>query len=253
MERPFPTPDPPAAPFLKAEWRHLAMLNYPVDPNALSGFVPRGTELDTWNGCTYMSVVGFLFLRTRVLGVPVPFHTRFEEVNLRFYVRRKSGDGWKRGVVFVKELVPRAAIAFVARVLYNEKYDAVPMEHEIVRAPHDEKRIERVSYSFRVGGKWHRLRLRTAGSFAPMVEGSEAQFIAEHYWGYSIQKDGSTSEYQVEHPPWAVAEAAEAVLDSDVESVYGPALGSFLKGSPRSAFLAEGSPITVFHGVRLSD
>ena len=121
-------------PFLTAQWRHLAILNYLVEPSLLGGLVPRGTELDAWQGRTYVSVVGFLFLNTRILGVPVPFHRHFEEVNLRFYVRREAEDGWRRGVVFVKELVPKRAIAWVARAVYNENYVAVPMGHEIVRA-----------------------------------------------------------------------------------------------------------------------
>jgi|SRR5712691_2431031 len=121
------------------------MLNYEVDRSALAARVPRGTELDEWQGRTYLSVVGFLFLGTRVLGLPIPFHRDFEEVNLRFYVRRRTEEGWRRAVVFVKEMVPRAAIAMVARALYNEKYVAVPMDHEVRRAPDKPGRIESVS------------------------------------------------------------------------------------------------------------
>jgi uncharacterized protein len=138
-----------AAPFLRAEWRHVAILNYGVDRAALAGLVPRGTELDEWKGRTYLSVVGFLFRNTRVLGLPIPFHRNFEEVNLRFYVRRRTADGWRRAVVFVKEIVPRAAVAVVARALYNENYVALPMGHEIGRAAHPPERIESVSYSWR--------------------------------------------------------------------------------------------------------
>ncbi|HTO08358.1 MAG TPA: DUF2071 domain-containing protein, partial [Myxococcota bacterium] len=117
--------------FLTAEWRDLAMLNYEIDPAVLEPRVPAGTELDAWSGRTFVSVVGFRFLRTRVLGVPVPYHVDFDEVNLRFYVRRKSGADWRRGVVFVKEIVPRRAIALVARVAYAENYVAHPMRHSI--------------------------------------------------------------------------------------------------------------------------
>ncbi|HEX8362069.1 MAG TPA: DUF2071 domain-containing protein, partial [Longimicrobium sp.] len=90
--------------FLAAEWRDLVMLNYEADPAALRPLVPAGTELDAWGGTTYVSMVGFLFLRTRVLGIPIPFHQDFEEVNLRFYVRRRGPEGWRRGVVFVREI-----------------------------------------------------------------------------------------------------------------------------------------------------
>ena len=115
-------------PFLTANWRYLAILNYTVDPRLLAPFVPLGTEIDFENGETFLSVVGFLFLDTRLLGLPIPLYRDFEEVNLRFYVRRKSADTWRRGVVFIRELVPRRAIALIARACYGENYLAGPDE-----------------------------------------------------------------------------------------------------------------------------
>jgi Uncharacterized conserved protein (COG2071) len=112
--------------FLTAEWRALAMLNYEVDASLLRHFVPAGTELDCWQGKTLVSLVGFRFLKTRVLGIPIPFHRNFDEVNLRFYVRRAEATEVKRGVVFIREIVPRRAIAAVARAFYNERYLALP-------------------------------------------------------------------------------------------------------------------------------
>jgi len=230
-------------PFLTAEWRHLAMLNYEVDAARLAGLVPRGTELDSWNGRSYMSVVGFLFLDTRVLGVPIPFHRNFEEVNLRFYVRRRAEDGWRRGVVFVKEIVPRAAIACVACSLYDEKYVALPMRHRIDAA---------VSYEWTFEGRVQRLSLTPASEPRPLIPGSEEEFIAEHYWGYTAQRDGGACEYRVDHSPWRVASASSAVLDCDAGRLYGEAFAEVLCGRPTSAFLAEGSPVSVSSGVRIA-
>lgn len=235
--------------FLTAEWRRLAMLNYEVEKDALTDLVPRGTELDEWNGRAYLSVVGFLFLDTRVLGIPVPFHRDFEEVNLRFYVRRRSPAGWRRGVVFVREFVPRMAIAAVARILYNENYRAVRMAHSPEAY---DGNAQDVSYTWELDGRPNHLRLSATGPARPLPPGSHEEFIAEHYWGYSIQRDGSTSEYEVEHPPWTVAEAEQAVLEADVDRVYGSALGSFLRGRPASAFLATGSRISVSRGERIA-
>lgn len=229
--------------FLRAEWRRLAMLNYEADPGCLRELVPRGTELDDYRGRCYLSMVGFLFRETRVLGVPVPFHRHFEEVNLRFYVRRRAPEGWRRGVVFVKEIVPRAAIAFVARTLYNENYVALPMRHAF------EGRS--VAYEWTLGGRAQRLALTADGDAALPAAGSEQEFIAEHYWGYVRQRDGGSVEYRVEHPPWRVATAAEARLDCDVAALYGAAFAPFLAAMPSSAFLAEGSDVSVHRGVRL--
>jgi uncharacterized protein YqjF (DUF2071 family) len=235
--------------FLTAEWKHLVMLNYEVNPQLLTPHVPAGTELDLWNGTSLVSVVGFLFLQTRVFGIPIPFHRDFEEVNLRFYVRRKTELGWRRGVVFIKEIVPRAAIAITARTLYNEPYIALPMKHRIVGETGSVKSAE---YSWHFRRRWNRLQLTTQGDAQALVEGSEAEFITEHYWGYNAQRDGSTLEYQVEHPRWQVYDAAEATLDCDVAHLYGEQFHESLMRKPTSAFLAEGSAVSVYRGVRLT-
>jgi uncharacterized protein len=232
-----------AGAFLTAEWRHLAMLNYAVDPAVLLPRVPAGTELDDWNGTTYVSVVGFLFLRTRVLGIGIPFHRDFEEVNLRFYVRRRGPEGWRRGVVFVKEIVPRLAIAATARLLYNEKYVALPMRHRVEPGE--------VEYRWRSSGAWCRLSARRRGDPSPLEPGSEAEFIAEHYWGYSRQRDGGTVEYAVEHPRWTAWTAENAMLECDVAALYGAEFAEPLSGPPASAFIADGSPVVVRRGVRI--
>jgi len=237
--------------FLTAEWRHLVMLNYEVDPKILAPFVPPGTELDFWNGKAYVSVVGFLFQKTSVLGIPIPFHRNFEEVNLRFYVRRKTGNSWRRAVVFIKELVPRKAIAFVARTLYNENYVALPMSHQIEMVSDQSEEIKSAAYFWRFRGSENYLKLFTRGMAQPLVEGSEQEFITEHYWGYSVQRDGSTMEYRVEHPRWRVWDTQTAELHCDVAALYGKEFCDVLNQPPSSAFLTEGSKIKVYKGVRL--
>lgn len=235
------------SPFLTAEWRHLAMLNYPVERELLEPHVPPGTVLDTYQGKAYVSMVAFLFLKTRVCGVPIPLHTDFEEVNLRFYVRRFSGEEWRRGVVFIKEIVPRQAIAAVARLLYNENYSALPMEHEVQLLDPG----IRVNYRWEHAGRWH--ALQASANQAPVLPqpGSLEEFITEHYWGYTLQKDGGCMEYQVEHPRWRVWRTNDAVLNCDVADLYDPKYAPFMSGPPASAFIADGSAVTVYRGVRL--
>jgi uncharacterized protein len=237
--------------FLTAEWRHLAMINYEVDPRILQPFVPAGTELDEWNGCTYASMVGFLFLKTRVMGVSIPLHKDFEEVNLRFYVRRKEGGTWKRGVVFIKEIVPRYAIAAVARLLYGEKYAAMPMRHSIWGEGSGTAREGRVEYGWFAHDRWNRLGVCTVGESQPLQPGSEEEFITEHYWGYASLRRGGCIEYQVEHPSWRVWQVSQAWLDCDIPRLYGKAFIEALSGPPASAFLAEGSPVWVYRGSKL--
>jgi uncharacterized protein len=235
--------------FLTATWRHLAMLNYEVEPRVLEPLVPYGTELDTWNGRTFASLVGFRFLETRVLGVAIPGHRDFDEVNLRFYVRRRAEDGWRRGVVFVKEIVPRAAIAFVANVVYGERYVAYPMSHDITEAA-DGSLTAR--YAWRSGGREHHIAVATRGAPSDVAMGSDAEFITEHYFGYARRRGGGSTEYQVEHPRWKVAPAASNECVCDVAATYGPEFAPHLRGSPASAFVADGSPVIVYKGVASS-
>jgi uncharacterized protein YqjF (DUF2071 family) len=226
------------------------MLNYEIDPAILGPLVPAGTELDQWCGTTYVSMVGFLFLQTRVLSVPIPFHRNFEEVNLRFYVRRRAEDGWRRAVVFVKELVPRRAIAWTARALYNENYIALPMGHR-----HDFEDGSRdlcgVSYWWRHRGREDRIEVSVAGAPQPIADGSQEEFITEHYWGYVRQRDGGTVEYRVEHPPWNVWTVREHRFECDVAALYGQGFVEPLHSAPVSAFVADGSAVTVRRGIRL--
>jgi uncharacterized protein len=237
--------------FLTAEWQHLAMLNYEIEPSVLRSLVPSHTELDTWNGKTFVSLVGFRFLKTRVLGLPIPFHQNFEEVNLRFYVRHKSGAEWRRGVVFIKEIVPRWAIATVARVVYNENYASMPMRHRLDLEAGTIQPDGLVEYGWRYQGEWNHLRAKTQGASQLLIAGSEEEFITEHYWGYAAQKDGGCMEYQVEHPSWRVWQVSESSLHCKVAALYGEKYVDALSATASSAFVAEGSPIIVRKGVRL--
>ena len=232
--------------FLTADWRYLTMLNYEIDPALLAPYVPAGTALDFWQGRCYVSVVGFLFLNTRLRGLPIPGHVNFEEVNLRFYVGRQATDGWRRGVVFVKELVPRRAIAAVARWVYNENYQAVPMRHRL-----EVDDGVNLAYEWRFNGRWQGIQAQAAGAPQPLDPESEATFITEHYWGYARQRDGGTVEYQVEHPPWRVWEVNAYQLDCDAAELYGPEFAIPLQNAPTSVFIAEGSAVAVHAGKRL--
>jgi hypothetical protein len=185
-------------------------------------------------------VVGFHFTRTRVFRIPIPLHRDFEEVNLRFYVRCKVDGAWRRGVVFIRELVPRRAIAFVARTFYREPYSAYPMRHSIHQF---DSKIE-ASYEWRRAGRWESLRAVGVGQSQPITNGSEEEFITEHYWGYTARAAGC-DEYQVEHPIWRIWRCHEYGLDADVSTLYGERFVETLSTRPSSAFIADGSPIVV--------
>lgn len=224
------------------------MLNYEVDASLLLPFLPAGTELDRWREKLFVSIVGFRFLNTKMFGLlPIPMHSIFEEVNLRFYVRRQTGSEIRRGVVFIREMVPRRAIAFVARTLYNENYVAVPMAHEI-RTVGDNLNV---SYRWQNGIAWSGIKLETDGNPGLPGEDSLEQFITEHYWGYAAQPCGGCVEYRVEHPSWRVWQVRQSMFEGDAEKLCGDKIAAVLRGKPGSAFLAEGSAVRVMRGQRL--
>jgi uncharacterized protein YqjF (DUF2071 family) len=221
------------------------MLNYEVDPSLLIRYVPAGTTLDSFNGRTYLSLVGFQFRHTKLLGCfPVPFHANFDEVNLRFYVRRREGDEDRRGVVFIAEVVPRRAIATMARVAYGENYRHHPMRHRIESEGLDKA----AEYQWQVGNQWCRLWAQTAGVPSRPQEGSLEQFIAEHYWGYSAQGTRGSLEYHVAHVPWQVWATSNAGFEGEASTLYGDELSTVLRRRPDCAFVADGSPVSVFTG-----
>jgi len=233
--------------FLKAKWHNLLMLNYEIDPAILKPSLPAYTEIDLWQGKALVSMVGFLFEDTRVLGIKWPFHINFEEVNLRFYVRHFDGKEWKRGAVFVSEIVPKIFITIIANNLYREHYHAMPMRHSIIQSKGDTDYL----YEWKSKGKWNKLGATASNSFAPIQPGSPEEFIFEHYWGYNIWSDTVTMQYQVEHISWEVAQVTNPVFEADIPALYGAAFAPYLSVKPYSAFFAKGSDIGVRMGAKL--
>ncbi|MCI4667709.1 MAG: DUF2071 domain-containing protein [Bacteroidia bacterium] len=227
--------------FLNAEWRKLALANYVLDPKILEPYVPKKTELDIWEGKCYASLVGFMFLNTKLLGIKIPFHINFEEVNLRFYVRYNDGKEWKRGVVFVREIVPKPAISFVANTLYREHYATMPMRHSWNFG----QESFRVNYEWKHKGNWMNFALEASNQLTEIEKGSEAEFITEHYWGYTQHPSGKTVEYEVTHPRWQQYEVLNHQINADFGTLYGADFAFLNNEKPYSVMLAEGSEITV--------
>jgi uncharacterized protein len=239
--------------FLTAEWRKLIMAQYAVEPATLTPYLPHGLELDLFRTGSesrcYVSLVGFLFDRVRVKGLAIPFHTRFEEINLRFYVKRKEPDGtFKRGVVFIREFVPRRAIAYVARRFYEEPYIAIPTHHRIERSPASFD----VHYAWELGDRSHNISVKAASTPQDIQPNSEEEFITEHYWGYTKRRNGSTSAYQVQHPRWQTYKPQSYEIAVDFGILYGPSFAFLTEQWVSSVLLAEGSPVSVSSGLTLA-
>lgn len=233
-----------SATFLDAAWRKLIMANYAVDPALLAPYLPHGTTLDLYQGTCYLSLVGFMFQDTRVRRLKIPFHINFEEVNLRFYVQRQYQDTTRRGVVFLKEIVPRRALSLVARTIYGEPYVTMPMSHTWLR--HEQE----WTVAYRWGqGLQNCLQVITGIIPRDIVTGSEEEFITEHYWGYTRLGEHKTAEYEVTHPRWQVYDTKDHLIEVNFGDVYGPAFDFLQEEQPLSVFLAEGSAIQVKKGI----
>ncbi|KQM66175.1 hypothetical protein ASE74_09840 [Pedobacter sp. Leaf216] len=229
--------------FLTAEWRKLALAQYAVPQEILSKYLPPNTVLDDWQGKYYVSLVGFMFLDVKLRGFNIPFHTNFEEVNLRFYVKFKEGNIWKRGVVFIKEIVPKPAITFVANTLYKENYQTLPMKHLWVEQEHQ---LE-VNYYWK-NKNWHNFSVTADPEAKEILIDSEEEFITEHYWGYTKIGLNRTSEYGVEHPRWEAYPVRDYTINVDFGINYGADFTFLNQAKPDSVMLAEGSEIRVLKG-----
>ncbi|MFK7932478.1 MAG: YqjF family protein [Saprospiraceae bacterium] len=227
--------------FLTAEWRKLVFANYPVPADLLKPYVPPKTELDRWNDTVYVSLVGFMFVNVKLLGIKVPYHVNFPEVNLRLYVRYKDNGTWKRGVTFISEIVPRPAITFVANTVYKEHYRTRKMRH--LWTTEGNQKI--VQYEWEEQNDWQKIRVASDTQSIPLVEGSEEQFITEHYWGYAKRNASSSNQYEVRHPSWELYPVQQHEIECNFDKVYGEPFALLNQTSPTSIFLAEGSAISI--------
>jgi uncharacterized protein len=227
--------------FLSARWENLIMANYEVDPVVLTPYLPNGVELDVYDNKTFVSLVGFMFKRTSLFNLPIPFLGTFEEINLRFYVKKIEADQIKRGVVFISETVPYKMVAWVANRLYKENYIAIPTKNKIVIT----ELAKDVRYDWQINKVWNHLAVNATNKNEQMLPGSVEEFIFEHYYGYTRISDRISQEYRVDHPRWVVNKVNGYSIDCDFALMYGGDFASLNSSQPHSVILAEGSPVTV--------
>ena len=227
--------------FMTARWENLIMANYAIDPEILKPYIPNGVELDLFEGKAFVSLVGFLFRKSRIFGIPIPLLGSFEEINLRFYVKRKEGNQYKRGVVFINETVPYKPVAWLANKLYKEHYIAIPTKHRIA-VNQNEKEVE---FQWKTLSQWNTIRVKASVFSGEMERGSLQEFIFEHYFGYTKISETESQEYKINHPRWQVNEIKEYHIDCNFKEMYGDAFAKLENMEPEAVFIAEGSDISV--------
>lgn len=227
--------------FLSARWENIIMANYEVNPELLKPYLPNGVELDFYDNKTFVSLVGFMFKKTSLFKIPIPIFGTFEEINLRFYVKRVDGDTVKRGVVFINETVPYKIVAWIANKLYKEHYIAIPTKNEIEIT----KLFKTIKYQWKINNKWNNISVNASKENEPMLPESIEEFIFEHYYGYTKINDLISQEYKVNHPRWHVSRVIKYSIDCDFKSMYGNDFSFLSDTKPDSVIIAEGSTVTV--------
>lgn len=227
--------------FLKANWENIIMANYEIDPKILIPFIPKGVELDLFNGKAYISLVGFMFKKTKLFNIPIPYLGTFEEINLRFYVIRKEGNKTKRGVVFINETIPYPIVAWMANKLYKEHYTVVPTKHEIS----NDDNIKKANFEWLLNKKWNRIYVEASTETKEMKNDTLEQFIYEHYYGFTKIDAHKTEEYKLQHPSWKTNEVFNYIIDCDFKAMYGNSFSILNTTEPEAVFIAEGSSVKI--------
>ena len=227
--------------FLKAKWENIIMANYEIEPKILIPFLPKGVDLDLYDGKAYISLVGFMFKNTKLFNIPIPLLGTFEEINLRFYVTRKDGNQTKRGVVFINETIPYKLVAWMANKLYKEHYTVVPTKNNI----RSDEKSQKIEFKWLLNKKWNSIFVEAEIKSEKMKKNSLEKYIYEHYYGYTKIDEQKTEEYQLQHPSWKVHEVVNYKIDCDFEAMYGESFSVLNQTKPTAVFIAEGSKVAV--------
>ena len=226
--------------FLEANWENLIMANYEVEPSILKPYLPNGVELDFYNHKTYVSLVGFMFKKTSLFGLPIPFFGSFEEINLRFYVRKVEGKKIKKGVVFINETVPFKIVALLANKLYKEHYISIPTKNTIHIG-----QFKQINYEWKMNDKWNSITVQSENNKYKIEPSSIEEFIFERYFGYTKLSPSNTQEYRIHHPRWMTNKILNHNINCDFGMMYGDAFSNLNNQAPSSIILAEGSQVRV--------
>lgn len=227
--------------FLKAAWENIIMANYEIDPIHLQNFLPKGVEIDLFENKCYISLVGFMFKNTKIFNLPIPKLGTFEEINLRFYVKRTEGDKVKRGVVFINETIPYRLVAWVANKLYHEHYSVVPTKHEQLKNINSNS----IKFEWLNDLKWNKIEVAYSNELNQMNPNSLEEFIYEHYYGYTKVSDSKTEEYQLQHPSWLTHPVINYQIDCDFQKMYGDDFIILNRTNPSAVFIAKGSKVGI--------
>lgn len=225
--------------FLTTEWRNLALANYEVDPSILKPYLPAGTELDINGGKCFVTLIGFVFANLRIAGLKIPAFQKFEEVNVRFYVKHTSGNEERPGVVFLREMANRHLLTLFANSVFFENYRTVSMKHDIITG----SEFLHTAYSWKMDQLWQTFSVESGKEPKPVDEGSEEDYIIHRYFAYSAIDDNRTIEHRISHPRWNIYPVKNVDVKADFGWIINDDFRFLNQQQPYSVLLADGSPV----------
>lgn len=229
-------------PFLKAQWKELTLVNFALEPDFLINILPVGLDPDLLHGKAYASLVAFDFESIRVGGIPWPGYTQFPELNLRVYVR--CSEAGRRGVFFIRELIPGKIPTAIARVAYNEPYSACPLTRSH-QALVNGAQVQRTDWIWK--GAPNYLEVEVGPETMMPATDEDANWFKEQEWGFGHSRLGELLRYHVTHPRWMVRKVHRCDYEVDWLGLYGPIWARQLEGAePDSLMHCIGSEIAVY-------
>ena len=124
---------------------------------------------------------------------------------------------------------------------YKEHYQTLPMQHSKTENENSKDFV----YQWKTQNKLNIILVETEKNPIEIEVGSEAEFITEHYFGYTKVNEATTFEYEVKHPRWVQFQVLNHKIDVDFETNYGSEFEFLNNTQPVSVMLAKGSEISV--------
>jgi hypothetical protein len=202
-----------AHPVMYHQWNRIAFLHWRYPPAVVQSFLPAGLTADTCDGSAWIGLTPFLMEGVRPPGLPpLPWLSRFGEVNVRTYVRDTRG---RPGIWFLSLDAARLPAVLAARAGYR-----LPYFWSGVRVAADG---DRISYGCRrhgTAGARCDAEVRLEAPLAETGRDELAEFLTARYRLYTVIA-GRLAAAEAEHPPWPLRQATVLGLKQNLLTAAG--------------------------------
>ncbi len=235
-------------PLIKAKFSEMVAVNFQIDQRILQPLVPKGLELDFFNGETYVSLIAMMLRNVKAWGLPFSIIPSSPELSLRFYVRRPGDGESAKGTCLIKDYISGSTAAWYLESQFKSDFSKLKMKYK--NSGFGEHETPEVEYQWKVDDHWNKLRVRARSRIHKTERASKVGFILDHFTYFGTYK-GRTLAYRVERPTWNIWDAAQANFTCDVKRLFGDAFVKPLSKRPASVFVTAGSPVTIYKPVEV--